>query len=162
MKTILTVLVTLLSLAVNAQQLLTLQNKKGPQKIFYLSTNRYYTVKTKTKMHRNVVIFKATDSTACIKQTRWSKDSIIVPFKDILCVKKPLFKNKEWLQPFAWFAIGAVMAIPMLPIAILTEGVKVISDWLLFEGILVGVSGVPIGIASLKVKRNTQSKWVLK
>jgi hypothetical protein len=172
----------------NAYEPLVLQHRDKKNKYKKLYLDRYYAFKTSDTIYYSKII-AFNDTTITI--TRWlrgmqtdtthfknyrgkmGKDTVIISRKyivdtlaisnsNILFIEKDWFKNRQWLEPFGYFAIGAALGVVLLPFAALDEGKEGIHDWAVFEGILVGISAPALFIGTRKTKYDLKNKWVIK
>lgn len=95
------------------------------------------------------------------KYALYNRDTADILLKDILLVKKPWINKRGWLLLPAYFAAGAVLAIPLLPVAAISHGSAGVRNWLQFEALLVGVAGPSILLGSLNKKYILGKKWKL-
>jgi hypothetical protein len=86
----------------------------------------------------------------------------VILFSDIKTLKKDWFKNRKWLEPFGWLAIGAAMGAVLLPVGAIDKGAEGVKEWAAFEAVLVGISIPPIFIGTRKTKYDLKNKWTLK
>ncbi|GAB4450146.1 MAG: hypothetical protein OHK0036_08270 [Bacteroidia bacterium] len=107
-------------------------------------------------------ISKTRDTVYTYTRPIYRQDTIAIAFTDIKALKKDWFKNRSWLAPFGWVAIGAAMGVVFLPIAAIDKGVEGVKKWAVFEGILIGISVPPIFIGTRKTKYDLEKKWTLK
>ncbi len=168
-----------------AQNRIILQHKIKQGKHKILDPDREYAIKTIDATYYSKLV-DITDSTvSLIHDVKTGKDttyyyslygkrtdtSVVRPlyrtdttallFSDILCIKKDLFKNKRWLLPFVEFGAGAVLAVPLLPVAAIDRGAAGVKEWAGFEAILLGISVPPILISSIKRTYNLKDKWTI-
>ena len=91
----------------------------------------------------------------------YTRDTIELQLKDILVVRKPWFNNRGWMLIPAYFLGGAILAVPLLPVAAITKGSAGVRNWLLFEGVLLGISGPSLYIGTRHRKFAIGEKWKL-
>lgn len=91
----------------------------------------------------------------------YTRDTIELQQKDILVVRKPWFNNRGWMLIPAYFLGGAILAVPLLPVAAITKGSAGVRNWLLFEGVLLGISGPSLYIGTRHRKFAIGEKWKL-
>jgi hypothetical protein len=91
----------------------------------------------------------------------YKSDTIAILFSKIQSIKKEWFKNKKWVEPFAWIGLGAAMGIALLPVAVIADGSKGLTDWLVFEAALISISAPPLLISSGHAKYDLTKKWML-
>ena len=172
------------------QNKLFIELKSNPSKKKYLDLDREYYIKTidTTYSYKKIIGFndtsvsiptwtktdrdttysytykisKTKDTTYTYIQPIYKQDTIVISFADIQTLKKDWFKNRKWLEPFGWFAIGAAMGAVLLPVAAIDNGAECVKEWAVFEAILVGISVPPIFIGTRKTKYDLTKKWTLK
>ncbi|MDX2304692.1 MAG: hypothetical protein NW226_17920 [Microscillaceae bacterium] len=142
------------------QNRLVLQHQSHIKRQKILSLDHSWTFKTPDSSFYASNILAYTDSSLSI-QIHPSKDTVILHFSKIITIEKPLFKNTRWMEPFAWIALGTVLAIPLLPVAAIDEGIQGVKDWLVFEGVLFVISFPILFLGSRKIKYNLKEKWRL-
>lgn len=89
-------------------------------------------------------------------------DTIILPFSEIISIKKYWFKDQNWLESFAWLSLGIVLAVPLLPVVAIDKGWEGVIDWALFEAYLIGICVPPMFIGTRKSNFNLTKTWTLK
>lgn len=114
----------------------------------------FYTVKVRvSKRHKDGIKTK--------KMALYSRDTADILLKDILIVKKPWINKRGWMLIAAYLAGGAILAIPLLPVAAISNGSAGVRNWLQFEALLVGLSGPSIFIGTRYKKFVIGEKWKL-
>lgn len=93
---------------------------------------------------------------------KYIADTLAIASSHILYIKKDWFKNREWLEPFGWVAIGSVMGVALLPFAALDKGREGVNEWLSFEGMLLAICVPPIILGTRTTKYNLTKKWKIK
>ncbi|MES2838278.1 MAG: hypothetical protein V4667_12185 [Bacteroidota bacterium] len=172
------------------QNKLFLDHKSKSSKKKYLNLDREFYIKTKDTTYSYKKIIGFTDSTILIptwtktgkdtiytytykisksKDTnytqvrpRYKQDTIVILFSKIQSIKKDWFKNRHWLEPFGYLAIGGVIGVVFLPIAAIDKGAEGVKEWAIFEGIIVAICAPPIFIGTRKTKYDLNKKWTLK
>jgi hypothetical protein len=172
------------------QDRLFLEHKSKPSKKKYLDLNREYYIKTidTTYSYKRIIGFSDTtiliptwtktsrdttysysykisqtkDTTRTYKRPIYRQDTVVILFSDIKTLKKDWFKNRKWLEPFGWLAIGAAMGAVLLPVGAIDKGAEGVKEWAAFEAVLVGISIPPIFIGTRKTKYDLKNKWTLK
>lgn len=91
----------------------------------------------------------------------YTRDTIELQLKDILVVRKPWFNNRGWMLLPAYFLGGAILAVPLLPVAAITKGSAGVRNWLQFEAVLLGLSGPSLFIGTRHRKFAIGEKWKL-
>ena len=91
----------------------------------------------------------------------YTRDTIELQLKDILVVRKPWFNNRGWMLIPAYFLGGAILAVPLLPVAAITKGSAGVRNWLQFEAVLLGISGPSFFIGTRHRKFAIGEKWKL-
>lgn len=91
----------------------------------------------------------------------FARDTMELLLKDILIVKKPWINKRGWLLIPAYMAVGAVLAVPLLPVAAIANGRDGVRNWLLFEGLMVGIAGPSLFIGTRNKKYVVGEKWKL-
>ncbi|HEU4716272.1 MAG TPA: hypothetical protein VFU15_00475 [Bacteroidia bacterium] len=166
------------------QDILYLQKKDHPHRFRKLPLDREYRLKTKDSLYFSD-IFSVTDSTLSVIAPVFRSDSetvydmngkpsgkkaitrlagndtVIIPFSRIQYIRKDFVKNNQWVVPFIYGGFGAAAGILFLPFALI-DGPDTFHNWILFEGVLVGVCGPALLIGVGSRKFDTQEKWELK
>lgn len=179
---VLTSLLLLVATTIYGQETLVLQHRSKANKTRKLKLDREYTIKTADTTYSSPIL-GFTDSTLLILHRvkaqdtarvtayyekaedtieatpRWVKDSLTILISDVEYIKKEWFENREWLRLPAWFAIGAVLAVPFLPVVAIAEGAKGVKEWAIFEGTLIAIAGPPIFIGTRKTKYDLKEDW---
>lgn len=88
-------------------------------------------------------------------------DTNEIRFSDVRMIKKPWFGNQRWIEGFAWGIIGSAMGVLLLPVAAIDEGKQGVEDWLVFEGVILGICVPPIFIGTRNTKYDLGKKWRL-
>jgi len=91
----------------------------------------------------------------------YARDTMELLLKDILIVKKPWINKRGWMLIPAYLLGGAVLALPLLPVAAITKGRAGVRNWLLFEGLMVGIAGPSLFIGTRSKKYVIGEKWQL-
>jgi len=91
----------------------------------------------------------------------YTRDTIELQLKDILLVRKPWFNNRGWMLIPAYLLGGAVLAVPLLPVAAIAKGSAGVRNWLQFEAMLLGISGPSLFIGTRHRKFALGEKWKL-
>ena len=91
----------------------------------------------------------------------YARDTMELLLKDILIVKKPWINKRGWMLIPAYLLGGAVLALPLLPVAAITKGRAGVRNWLLFEGLMVGIAGPSLFIGTRSKKYVIGEKWKL-
>ncbi len=113
-----------------------------------------YTVKVRvSRRHKDGIKTK--------KMALYTRDTADILLKDILIVKKPWINKRGWMLLPAYMAGGAILAIPLLPVAAIAHGSAGVRNWLQFEALLIGLSGPSIFIGTRNKKYVIGEKWKL-
>ncbi len=91
----------------------------------------------------------------------YARDTMELLLKDILIIKKPWINKRGWMLIPAYLLGGAVLALPLLPVAAITKGRAGVRNWLLFEGLMVGIAGPSLFIGTRSKKYVIGEKWKL-
>lgn len=91
----------------------------------------------------------------------YRSDTLAIQFADVCMLRRDLFRSTRWVEPFGWVLAGAVLGVVMLPVAAIDEGKQAVHDWLIFEGVLLGVSLPPIYLGTRRIKHDLRRKWKL-
>ena len=165
------------------QDKIILQKRNNPNKKKVLSYNTEYVIKTVNASYKSTIA-SFTDTSLTV--TTWEKtgkdtvynyyqglkeinksrplyarDTIVIPFKDIQYLKKDLFSNRTWLEPFGYIGLGAGLGLVLLPIVAIDKGSAGVKEWVTFELILLAASVPPLFIGTRKVKYNLKEKWII-
>ncbi|MBL7723418.1 MAG: hypothetical protein JNK27_04680 [Chitinophagaceae bacterium] len=152
--------------------------KKGTGSVFYTSKGQWTDIIATTdstlvlsrirKTERDSVYTwhvgpsrKHPDGTLSKTRKIWVRDTAVFNTSDILFVKRPLIKKRGWAVMPAWFIAGAILAIPLLPVAAIDQGSAGVRNWLQFEAILLGVSGPSLLLLKMQKKYVIGKKWAL-
>jgi hypothetical protein len=95
------------------------------------------------------------------KLALYTRDTVELLLKDIVVVRKPWFNNQGWMLLPAYFLGGAILAVPLLPVAAITKGSAGVRNWLQFEAVLLGLSGPSLFIGTRHRKFAIGEKWKL-
>lgn len=91
----------------------------------------------------------------------YARDTMEIQLKDILIVRKPWINKRGWMLIPAYLLGGAVLAVPLLPVAAITKGSAGVRNWLQFEALLLGISGPSLFIGTRHKKYVVGEKWKL-
>ena len=91
----------------------------------------------------------------------YTRDTVQLFLKDILIVRKPWINKRGWMLIPAYLLGGAVLAIPLLPVAAIMKGSAGVRNWLQFEALLLGLSGPSLFIGTRHKKYVVGEKWKL-
>jgi len=91
----------------------------------------------------------------------YTHDTVKLLLNDILIVRKPWINKRGWMLIPAYMAVGAVLAVPLLPVAAIANGRDGVRNWLLFEGLMVGIAGPSLFIGTRHKKYVVGEKWQL-
>lgn len=91
----------------------------------------------------------------------YTRDTVELQLKDILLVRKPWFNNRGWMLIPAYLLGGAILAVPLLPVAAIAKGSAGVRNWLQFEAVLLGISGPSLFIGTRHRKFALGEKWKL-
>ena len=91
----------------------------------------------------------------------YTRDTVELLLKDILMVRKPWFNNRGWMLIPAYLLGGAILAVPLLPVAAIAGGRDGVRNWLRFEALLLGISGPSLFIGTRHRKFALGEKWEL-
>ncbi len=181
-----TFIFSILTSLIYGQDKLILQSKINPSKTKSILLDRPLTIKTKKKEFYTQIV-NHTDTTISIvevvsanrdssvfykqyagkKDTTiiWhltKKDTISIPTDEIVYIRRELLKNDKWVEPFAWFAIGAGLGFVILPITAIDEGFQGVKDFAVFEAILIAIVAPPIFLGTRNKKYDFINNWTLK
>lgn len=121
---------------------------------YYSGKDSFYTNKVRiSRRHKDGMKTK--------KMKIYIRDTADILLKDILMIKKPWINKRGWLLLPAYMAGGAVLAIPLLPVAAISNGSAGVRNWLQFEALLVGISGPSIFMGTRNKKYILGEKWKL-
>lgn len=95
------------------------------------------------------------------KLALYTRDTVELQLKDIVVVRKAWFNNRGWMLLPAYFLGGAILAVPLLPVAAITKGSAGVRNWLQFEAVLLGLSGPSLFIGTRHRKFAIGEKWKL-
>jgi hypothetical protein len=95
------------------------------------------------------------------KSAYYIRDTVNLLLKDILIIKKPWINKRGWLLIPAYLLGGAILAVPLLPVAAISNGGAGVRNWLQFEALLIGLSGPSIFIGTRNKKYVLGEKWML-
>jgi hypothetical protein len=124
----------------------------------YLRTNTIY---TDTHLFKNRIAKDTTYAYTVVRPV-YREDTISILFSNIKVLKRDLFKNRKWVEPFGWLALGVPLGILLLPVAAIDKGSEGVKSWLAFEAGLIAICGPPIFLGTRKVKYDLGKKWTLK
>jgi len=114
----------------------------------------FYTVKVRvSRRHKDGIKTK--------KMKLYNRDTADILLKDILMVKKPWINKRGWMLMPAYLLGGAILAVPLLPVAAISNGSAGVRNWLQFEAVLVGISGPSLFIGTRNKKFVLGEKWKL-
>ncbi len=91
----------------------------------------------------------------------YTRDTVELLLKDFLVVRKPWFNNRGWMLIPAYLLGGAILAVPLLPVAAIAGGRDGVRNWLQFEALLLGISGPSLFIGTRHRKFALGEKWKL-
>lgn len=91
----------------------------------------------------------------------YTRDTVELLLKDILVVRKPWINKRGWMLIPAYLLGGAILAVPLLPVAAITNGSAGVRNWLQFEAMLLGISGPSLFIGTRHKKYVVGEKWKL-
>jgi hypothetical protein len=121
-----------------------------------LSLDRYMAFKTRDTLYAFNKILSFSDSTITIDTY---KNPTVISCTDLQYIKKDWFRDRSWLEPFAWFGICAIMAVPLLPVAAIEDGEAGVNQWFKGEGILCAITVPPLILGTRTTKYDLQKKW---
>jgi hypothetical protein len=178
------------STAVKGQSKLVLEHNRKSNKKRYIEMDREYYIKTTdTSFYSQILSFTETtlsvtgkwiktnrdtsytitysiskhrDTTITITRPLYRRETVVILFSDIQVITKDWFKKRDWLTIFGDIGFGAVLAVPLLPVAAIDKGAKGVKNWLLFEGILLAIATPPLIIGSRHTKYDLIRKWTIK
>lgn len=155
-------------------------NLKNDRDTYYITASGKYTgeiISATDSSFRIARYFKSGKDSSYTKKVRFSKrhpeglklkklplytrDTIELQLKDILVVRKPWFNNRGWMLIPAYLLGGAILAVPLLPVAAITKGSAGVRNWLQFEAVLLGISGPSLFIGTRHRKFAIGEKWKL-
>jgi hypothetical protein len=155
-KCIILVLIIFSTLQLIGQESLTLQHRIKEKKHKILKSKNLLTFVTNDSIYCYYDIVEHTDSTLKLYK---GKDSIQLLISDIKEIKEKRYKNTDWMEPFAMLVIVGGLGILAFPYAAVTG---VIVDWLVFEGIILGISLPPVLIGNKLSDSKAEKKYDLK
>jgi hypothetical protein len=91
----------------------------------------------------------------------YTHDTVTLLLNDILIVRKPWINKRGWMLIPAYMLGGAILAIPLLPVAAISNGSAGVRNWLQFEALLLGISGPSLFIGTRHKKYVVGEKWKL-
>jgi hypothetical protein len=164
-----------------------LEHKSNPEKQRIIKPHRAYIIKTHHTIYYSNLV-GVTDSALLILQRKETDpdsayalyeqsgihkdsmfqvsmhymDTLSILLSDIQYISIPWFKNRKWLEPFGWIMMASVMAVGLLPFAVISDGMEGAKEWAEFEAILVGVSFPISYIGTRQTKYDLQNKWTIK
>jgi hypothetical protein len=164
-----------------------LEHKSNPEKLRKIKSHREYIIKTDNTIYYSTLV-GITDSALLVLQRKetdpdsayslyqqsgihkdsnfqvpnYYMDTLSILLSEIQYISKPWFKNTKWLEPFGWLMVASVMAVGLLPFAVVCDGMQGAKDWAEFEAILVGVSFPISFIGTRQTKYDLQKKWTIK
>lgn len=176
-------------ISLSAQSVMKLANQRRPSKVKLLKNDRDTYFITATGKYNGEII-SGTDSSFQLKRyykngkdssynkkvrvsrrhpeglkvkhlALYTTDTVNLLLKDILIVRKPWFNNRGWMLLPAYFLGGAILAVPLLPVAAITKGSAGVRNWLQFEAVLLGLSGPSLFIGTRHRKFAIGEKWKL-
>ena len=155
-------------------------NLKNDWDTYYITAKGKYTgeiISATDSSFRLARYFKSGKDSSYTKKVRFSKrhpeglkvkklplytrDTIELQLKDIVVVRKPWFNNRGWMLIPAYFLGGAIIAVPLLPVAAIVKGSAGVRNWLQFEAVLLGLSGPSLFIGTRHRKFAIGEKWKL-
>lgn len=86
-------------------------------------------------------------------------DTLEIPYRDIIYINKPWFNNRQWLEPFGYFAVAGVMGIALIPVAAVDDGAQGAKEGAAFVGSILGVSLSAIFVGTRERTFDMQTKW---
>ena len=132
----------------------------GTDSSFQLS--RYYKSGKDSQYTKKVRISRRHPEGLKIKKLPlYTRDTVQLFLKDILIVRKPWINKRGWMLIPAYLLGGAVLAIPLLPVAAIMKGSAGVRNWLQFEALLLGLSGPSLFIGTRHKKYVVGEKWKL-
>ena len=184
MKCYLTIILLFITTFVFAQDVIMLQHNSNPKKFKLLDSVSQYIIKTEKASYKSRIITFTGSTLTVSTDVKAGYDTIYnynqgfkkaikvgpifirtdikIAFADITYIKRDLFRNRKWLEPFGYLAIGAGLSTVLLPIAAIDKGSQGVKEWAVFAGILLAVSGPPVFIGTRKVTYNLNNKWSIK
>lgn len=186
-KILLLLLMSSAGCAANSQQILLQRNNKK-QKQVIIKKEADFVFYTRTGQWTDIVA--ATDSTLVLSRIRkteqdtvytwqvttsrkhpdgtmsktrkvWVSDTAVFNISDILLIKRPLIKKRGWAVIPAWLLAGAILAVPLLPVAAIDRGSAGVRNWLQFEALLLGVSVPSLLLLRIQKKYVPGKKWTI-
>jgi len=174
----------LASFLLEGQNYFLVQRKNNPTRTKMLYFDNLYTIKTKDTTYISKIIKDSELSLTIIRNVR-NYDSIRVVAKysnrtkydtvydkpylkldtiqilksDIQHLEKDLFKNRKWLEPFGYMAIGGGLALLLAPIVAADKGAKDGIEVLIIAGGMLGLTIPIIYIGTRKTKLDMVNKW---
>lgn len=155
-------------------------NLKNDWDTYYITTRGKYTgeiISATDSSFRLARYYKSGKDSSYTKKVRFSKrhpeglkikklalytrDTVELLLKDIVVVRKPWFNNRGWMLIPAYFLGGAIIAVPLLPVAAIVKGSAGVRNWLQFEAVLLGISGPSLFIGTRHRKFAVGEKWKL-
>ncbi|TKB96269.1 hypothetical protein [Pedobacter cryophilus] len=183
MNYLLTTILLLIGTFAFGQDRIILQKKNNPNKHKILNDKTEYIIKTVNASYKSTIatytdstltvttfgktgkdtIYKYNQGLKEINKLRplYARNTIVIPFKEIQYIKKDLFNNRKWLEPFGYIGLGAGLGLVLLPVVAIDKGAAGVKEWVTFELILLAVSVPPIFIGTRKVTYNLKDKWVI-
>jgi len=93
--------------------------------------------------------------------TRSDSVSATVRITNVEIITRDKVANQRWMEPFAYFLLGAGMVIVATPVIWAVDGGDKALEGLEFAGILTAVSVPPLWYGSRQERYNLQKKWRL-
>lgn len=165
--------------------ILELKSNTNKQKI--LDLERHYSFITKDTMYFGEIINYTdsslsilswietnSDTTFVVQQGKAKGDTITtrlyipdtssLAFSEITILKTNLTKQQNWVAPFVYIGVGAIVHIFIFPLypAITRGADNWFSTWAKVEGILLGVSVPFIVLSAQHIKYDLVNKWSIK
>jgi hypothetical protein len=170
----------------SAQSVLLIHNRKNPVKTKRLELDRLYVIKTVDTLYSTRIV-DYTDSTiritkavktkdSAIHITRypnpnandtsyyrlWRNDTVSISFKDIISLEKDVLKNRRWLEPFGYLAVGGVLGLVLIPISAVAYGPEDAVNVAVPVLSILAVTLPVIYFGTRKTKYDMQKEWTFK
>lgn len=142
-----------------AQETLILQHqkRKRKQKVFPIEKTFSFKINDSTYHYGQITDFDQESITI----TRSDSVTAKVRIGDVKDITRSKVANQRWMEPFAYFLIGAGMVVVATPLIWIADGGDKALEGLEFAGMLTAVSVPPLWYGSRQERYNLQKKWRL-
>ncbi len=133
------------------------QKRERKQKDFPIEKTFSFKINDSTYHYGQITEFDLESITI----TRSDSVSARVRISDIEDITRNRMSNQRWMEPFAFFLIGAGMVVAATPVIWIAGGGDKALEGLEFAGILTAVSVPPLWYGSRQERYNLKKKWRL-